>query len=217
MNKTCLLCLLPLSGGDDLCPACDLFVEPGAFRCIFCQRPQALFSGKCPECCRDNFKFDGLRFAAWDTGSAEFLIRQYKFGSQFDLAEFWAERLQRAALIALPLVPVPPNPANHKHRGWDPVQLICQKLAAKMGTKVWNLLTRTGSKSQKELGREDRQANLSGRITVKTQLNLPRQVWLVDDILTTGATLEVCAEALHRAGISSVKALVAARRLVDMN
>ncbi|HEX5066782.1 MAG TPA: ComF family protein, partial [Myxococcota bacterium] len=65
--------------------------------------------------------------------------------------------------------------------------------------------------SQTGLGRAGRRANVRGAFRVSARSDLPACVWLVDDVVTTGATLEECARVLRAAGAQRVLALCAAR------
>ena len=75
-------------------------------------------------------------------------------------------------------------------------------LLEKKGMAVNRCLKRLPSKSQKELGRENRRSNLKGRIVPVRQV--PATVMLIDDVMTTGSTLDACAAALKEAGSQTV-------------
>ena len=120
-------------------------------------------------------------------------------------------------------VPVPPKPGKIKEKGWDQIQYLAELLektykqaVRQRGTKkaalyphkpsftlpVCRCLERLKSRSQKELNREERKKNLKGRILcVKPP---PHTAVIFDDVFTTGATLNACAEALIGAGAKKV-------------
>ena len=113
----------------------------------------------------------------------------------------------------VPLVPVPPRKGKIRQRGWDQVQELCQYLKNYHGFQVLPLLERQSLEQQKKLDRQGRLDNLGKSYSLSKKLSkklaekkltLPRKVILIDDILTTGVTLETCARALQEAGVEEV-------------
>jgi predicted amidophosphoribosyltransferase len=109
--------------------------------------------------------------------------------------------------------PVPPRPGKIKHNGWDQVEYLAGLLEKERGRgdfftpPVCRCLERLPSESQKELDREKRRLNLKGRIVLRAGKGagpVPRRAVLVDDVYTTGSTMEACAEALKRGGAEEV-------------
>ncbi len=91
------------------------------------------------------------------------------------------------------------------------MELITHYLKKHFDIPVVYCLTRKGKTSQKSLDYEGRMHNLRGRISVKKSLlPLPDNVILIDDVFTTGATLEQCSVVLHSAGVKEVEALTLA-------
>lgn len=107
------------------------------------------------------------------------------------------------------IVPVPPRPYKIKNQGWDQINDIMNFLRKISKIKIMNLLERTESVQQKKLNREQRLANKDSYILKKKYLNtkLPSKIVIIDDILTTGVTLENCAITLKKAGINTVGAI----------
>lgn len=109
-------------------------------------------------------------------------------------------------LAQLPLVPVPPRPQKLREKGWDQVEDLVQELSIYSQTKVCRCLRRLDGTAQKKLSKTDRAGNLLGKIrSVTTQI--PEKVLLLDDVMTTGATLESCAYVLKNTGCKEVYAL----------
>lgn len=108
--------------------------------------------------------------------------------------------------------PVPPRPGKIKYHGWDQVEYLAGWLEKKHRREsggvftlpVCRCLERLPSESQKELDREKRRLNLKGRIVLRTGRAVPRRAVLVDDVYTTGSTMDACAEALKRGGAEQV-------------
>lgn len=123
-----------------------------------------------------------------------------------------------AELGGLPLcgavaVPVPLSPERSEERGYNQVDLLFAKWSAAQGL-VWesgSLIRLRPTAPQWELGREERAENMKGAFCVNAPAKIRDQnILLVDDIVTTGRTLEECAAALCEAGAASVHALALA-------
>ena len=122
----------------------------------------------------------------------------------------------RIAVLAPPgalsgtLVPVPPAPLRLRWRGFDPAAEISLGLARRTGLPVSECLGRRGLRRQVGRPRSERVARPP---RVEARFEVPASAVLVDDVLTTGATLASCAAALRRSGTGSGTAVTFARRL----
>lgn len=111
-------------------------------------------------------------------------------------------------LQGLPIVPVPPRPEKIK-AGFDQVQDLC-KLLKKQKIKVLDMLKRLDSTQQKKLSGYDRLSHVQKSYTIneryflKKTSSLPPAVILLDDVMTTGATLQYCCQLLKQKGIKTV-------------
>ena len=141
------------------------------------------------------------------TGMFRAILGAYKFGKSLGVAHFLVERLRA---IAKDLgtekalwVPVPPRPGKIRKQGWDQIEHLAALLeSGHKHSPVYRCLRRLPSRSQKELNREQRGSNLKGRIVLTKKA--PPTAILFDDIITTGATLNACAQALVEAGAEKV-------------
>jgi predicted amidophosphoribosyltransferase len=110
------------------------------------------------------------------------------------------------------LVPVPPHPVRRRRRGFDPAAELAAALAARTGLPVAPILRRRDrAPRQVGLGRAQRRG--AGRLVIEATRAPPERALLIDDVHTTGATLDACARALVRAGCSGVVAVTYARAL----
>ena len=94
------------------------------------------------------------------------------------------------------VVPVPPRPGKIKEKGWDQIQELCYFLQFKFGWKVENLLERKTSVQQKTLDRKNRMKAIGTAFSVVSKKNIPPKVCIVDDVITTGSTVEACASVI---------------------
>ena len=109
----------------------------------------------------------------------------------------------------LPIVPVPPRRGKIRKTGWDQIQDTADILRFMYDIPVLNLLIRLDNTQQKKKNRSARIHGTAPRYCVNRSFSaaVPKTVVLLDDIMTTGATLEECATVLHRAGVQKVFAL----------
>jgi ComF family protein len=229
----CALCGTALISAEEtwygLCEDCRGSIEAeraldhneGAERCDRCGRPLVSERGRCLPC-RNSAEgaFDRIIALFPYAGSYRRLLSAYKFGKNLALGNFLAEQIQAALeefgkRVFLPgnirqtadvvIVPVPPRPGKIKHAGWDQVEHLAKLLEKGWGKKVFRCLKRLPSKVQKELSRQERQTNLRGRITLKSAA--PKTALLIDDVMTTGSTMDVCAAVLKTGGAERVYGL----------
>lgn len=111
----------------------------------------------------------------------------------------------------LPVVPVPPRPGKIKKKGWDQIDELCFYLKNIYGVKVYKVLERLSKKQQKKLSRDERLQLIKKGYVLKNNKkiksflqNIPEKIVLIDDVMTTGSTIEACAEALKTAGVKTV-------------
>jgi ComF family protein len=146
------------------------------------------------------------------TGKYRDLLTAYKFGKNLALANYFAELVvrlvnKREELADARIVPVPPHPGKKKSKGWDQVDYLVRKIEknASGKIKVTRCLKRKESKVQKSLGRNERINNLRGKIFKRAPA--PETALLIDDVVTTGSTLQVCSSVLRKAGSEKVYCL----------
>jgi predicted amidophosphoribosyltransferase len=110
------------------------------------------------------------------------------------------------------LVAVPAHAGRRRRRGYDPAGLLAGALAARTGLVLSECLRREG-RGGRQVGAGRAQRRLAGRIEVVLARPPPVAAVLVDDVHTTGATLEACARALRAGGCRNVAAVTYTRTL----
>jgi predicted amidophosphoribosyltransferase len=146
-------------------------------------------------------------------GVARALVGALKFRHLLPVAELMADRMHWLVpghLLGGAVVAVPAAPGRLRRRGFDPAGELAAALAARLGVEVEACLVRRGSGHQRGRGRAER---IRRPPWVEAVAVAPRSVLLVDDVLTTGATLTSCAAALRGAGARRIVALTFTRRL----
>ncbi|HEX5064617.1 MAG TPA: phosphoribosyltransferase family protein [Myxococcota bacterium] len=189
--------------------------------CVLCQEASAAEArGRCARCARRASPLDACIAGTWFAEEPAAWIRHYKYpprglvGSGRDRARLRALAAESLGWRALAtpscVVPVPLHAARLRQRGFNPAASLARDLAGASGAPLAFALTRVrDTPSQTGLGRAGRRANVRGAFRVSGSHGAC--VWLVDDVVTTGATLEECARVLRAAGAQQVVALCAAR------
>jgi len=196
--------------------------------CDRCGRPfEALAhtADVCGDCRRQAPAFDLARAVGTHTGPLRRLIIAYKFEGRTRLAEPLAQMLEEyltspggpgARLLAETevIVPVPLHPNRRRWRGYDQAELLATNLAPRLGRPaLLSALARVKeTQPQISLTPAQRRSNVRGAFRVRDPGAIAgRQVMLLDDVFTTGATMQECAKALKRAQAKSVAALTLSR------
>lgn len=196
--------------------------------CPVCRKPYQK-NGETCRACRKETALDGLFIAQ---SYQEYLIQKLLFALKYRFLEIAADPL--AELLArainrhpLPLpeivIPVPLHPRRLRYRGFNQSELIAQKTLERLLPKNTTLSllqthllerTRFTKPQMKTESKEERLANLSRAFTVQVTAAGPivgSSIWLIDDVATTGTTLDECARVLKIAGAKSVWGIVVAR------
>jgi len=195
-----------------LCDNCEKAITPlGNPRCQRCGIELISEKKTCLRCRTADYKFDSNVSLFAYSGVPKRLLAALKFKGRRRLAPFFAERvaaaLRAGGLHGTVVVPAPPRRGR---RAPDAVELVARALERSRGLIVRRLLQRAGDVQQKSLDYEQRRDNLRGKIRLTPDAMkqaLPPEVLLLDDVFTTGATLDACARALREAGCTAVKAI----------
>ncbi|HEY8679207.1 MAG TPA: ComF family protein [Candidatus Dormibacteraeota bacterium] len=184
----------------------DLIFPP---RCAGCLRPGHAWCARCAgglrPAMRDRLRGVPLVAAGRLEGPFQQAIHTYKYRPRPALAGPLAEPLLRAIrpaefrLDALTFVPL--HPVRQRRRGFNQSERLATELARPLGTPILPGLARVrATPPQVGLSEAERRANLAGAFRWVGPLPAPRAAGLVDDVCTTGATLEAAAEAIEEAG-----------------
>ncbi|MFT4194556.1 ComF family protein [Ottowia sp.] len=202
-----------------LCPRCVARFGAPVPRCENCALPVPAGVARCGACLREPPPFDRCLVAARYGWPWARCIGQFKFRGDPGLAAPLAAMLAAAPGVAQALaeadlvLPVPLSAERLSERGYNPAQLLAQALApGRMRTGL--LLRPRHAPPQHGLPRAERLKNVRGAYAVdppKAPLLHGRRVALVDDVMTTGASLREAARALRDAGVAHVTALAFAR------
>jgi len=203
--------------GTLLCAECRAAVariEP-ARACPRCGAPLAPGRSVCAECAGRTFAFDAARCAALLAPPVSRAVVVLKDTGERRYAQVLADLLAECAEGWLApgdvLVPAPASPAAVRRRGFDHAADVARALGGLTGNRVERLLRASAGADQRALGRDERFENRSGAFRVQCGLRMPERIVLVDDVFTTGATLDAAARVLRAAGAAGVRALAVAR------
>jgi ComF family protein len=209
----CLACRAPVRAGAPLCRDCrDGLPWLPARRCPRCGLPLPC-GARCPA--RDAAFSRSWAPVAYD-GPARALVHALKLRGALAAADAMAAQIAAGVPPALlaggALVPVPAHPQRRRRRGFDQAERIATALGRRAALAVMPCLVRDGSAPpQVGAGRAQRLRTAGGAIRVRG--SAPARAVLVDDVHTTGGTLDSCARALLEAGAEVVVAVSYARTL----
>ena len=210
----CLVCGEAGIGGQDLCEACREAMPFNRVACWRCALPLAA-AGVCGACVRMPPPFAASRAALVYGFPVDRLLPRFKFHGDLAAGRLLSQLMAEAFADAPrpgALVPVPLHSSRLRQRGYDQALELARPLARAFGLPLRaDVLRRVRATSpQSELDAGSRRHNVRSAFFARAG-ELPAHVALVDDVMTTGATLAECAGALHRAGVARVDAWVAAR------
>jgi competence protein ComFC len=219
--KFCLGCK---KEGTYLCEDCKACLEISENIFCLCETPQRLnFGGKCPKC---GFKkLDGLYFAlSYQNKTIKKLIRQFKYEPFIkDLSENLADliithfqRLNKCEkdFAGKILIPIPLTGKKLKNRGFNQAGEIAKKLSEKLKIPVIAdcLIKIKENLPQMELSLKERRENIKGVFNVMKKEKIQgKKILLIDDVYTTGSTMEEASRMLKESGAKEVWGVVVAR------
>lgn len=210
----CQACDAPGEGGMDLCRACHAALPVNDAACRRCALPLPT-PGTCAHCLRQPPPLQATQAAFLYRAPLDRLLPRFKFHHDLASGRLLAQLMAHAcAGCERPqaLVPVPLHRGRLRQRGYDQALELARPLASHLRLPLrTDLLRRVrDTTAQSRLDATARRRNLRGAFAVADG-PVPAHVALVDDVMTTGATLHAAARALRRAGVARVDAWVCAR------
>jgi len=213
----CVLCDAP-TGQDDLCIPCANDLLQNTHPCSVCAQPlQNPADRLCGQCLRKPLHFDLGHAPYLYDYPLDRLIQQFKFHTDLRtgrvLAGLLLDSLRRQSLDVQALIPVPLHRKRLVERGFNQSLELAMDLGKGLGLPVLakQLVRVRETRAQSELGAGKRRSNVRGAFEVRPAADLPQRVALIDDVMTTGSTLNECALTLKNAGVQHVSVWTIAR------
>jgi ComF family protein len=209
------------SGQGSLCKNCWSAIAPiHPPLCHKCGYPTQRSSPSCAKCSPHNLHYlDAIRSVASydDTPPLRSAIHKFKYQNYQSigrvLAGLLADCYRTHRLETDFIVPVPLHPIRFKERGYNQSGVLAAHLAAIINQPLdsKNLIRHRVTQTQMSLPADERKLNVADAFRCKTDALRGRRILLIDDVCTTGATLNACAEALKAADVAAVFGLTLAR------
>ncbi len=208
------------------CAGCDL---PGSLLCTPCRAALPLIpcaescprcgaravAGRCTECRGRDFAFDAASCAGILDGPLSRMLSLYKDAGERRYAPILGALAADAAARwrgwADAVVPIPSTRAARARRGFDHVVPLAGPVASALDAPLLPRLRAARRLDQRGLGREQRMVNMAAAFVALPLEGVPQRVVLVDDVITTGATLDAAARVLREVGVGAVRVVSVAR------
>lgn len=206
-------CLGCKAESDWICPNCRRGLNLQNEDLCFCGKPGE--NGICAKHQRE-LGLDGLTtLFSYTEPAVKELISQIKYRGHIDGVNFLTRYYQKKVLALLPrgewvVTAVPLSKERYQTRGFNQSELFAKKLTAPLYSYVELLKKKRDTRPQAKLNKSHREKNLLRTFAVIKGLELPENVILVDDVVTTGSTLREAVKVLRKAGIQRIWALTIA-------
>ena len=225
----CSICQTRLNGKEKdliLCPTCRTAVKP--IRPPYCPRcglPEPSGDGAgylCGPCLKERWQFEVHRSSGLYEGALKEAIHTFKYGGVFPLVRVFGDLLQPTLQTLSQdypvdvMIPVPLHIRRLRERGFNQALLLVKELNRRIGIPYEERALKKikDTPVQIALKKRERRKNLKGVFQAKdTETLKGKSVVLVDDVYTTGATVNECSRALLKAGAERVAVLTVARAL----
>lgn len=214
----CLLCGQHSDLPRDLCSACAADLPRNHICCPRCALPLQMLAPLCGECLHREPPFTATSAPFVYAQPLDLLMTKLKFGRSLAagrvLSELWITALRETPPPKpLLLIPVPLHASRLRERGYNQALELARPLARALAIPLRHdvLLRTRATPAQANLDAKARRQNLRGAFSIVENAALPEHVAIVDDVMTTGATLRECARTLCRAGVARVDVWALAR------
>lgn len=217
--RSCLLCHARAPAGQDFCAACARSLPRAVAACPRCGAPGAVVGSdaSCGECQKNPPAYDSTCVVFRYAAPVDRLIQHLKYHGRLDLSRVLGRYLADHMLaLNAPhpdvIVPVPLHVSRLRDRGYNQSLEIARVVARQMRVPLdWQGTRRTRATApQTDLPRDQRRKNVRGAFTAGTGF-AGLSVAIVDDVMTSGHTVNALAESLRRSGAREVRVWVVAR------
>lgn len=197
----------------DICPECAGRLNYVGFSfCMRCGKPVRDDEEYCSDCIAAGHEYDEGRAVLLYDGVTSRSLYRFKYGGKQEYAKFYGrvicERLGRKikSWNADVIIPVPIHPSRKRKRGYNQAELIAKEISKRLGIRMaTDIVYRSrATGALKKLGARERQNNLKKAFNIKQNSVKYETVLIVDDIYTTGATVDAMARCLKGAGVKKV-------------
>ncbi len=215
LKQNCLLCASPQANGHALCGAClaDLPRHP-ATSCPQCGL--ASDSNLCGSCISSPPDFDATAAVFLYAYPIDTMMQRYKYGCMLNLSQTFGQLLSDKILLESVdlVIPMPMHPARIKERGFNQAHEIAKVLTKNHAEKLdyKSVIRQKLTPPQASLPLKERVKNIKGAFKANGDFS-GKRIAIIDDVMTTGASLNELAKTLKKAGASHVECWVIARTL----
>jgi ComF family protein len=165
----------------------------------------------CNDCGHTNHVYD-CGYALYDYQTMKMSIYRFKYAGRCEYAKFYAEDIyarlgdEIRGFGADSLIPIPIHSSRLRHRGYNQAGLVADELSRLTGIPVYKNIVKRTRKTvpQKELNPNERQNNLKKAFNISSDVVKLNKTILVDDIYTTGSTIDAVASELRRHGVENI-------------
>ncbi|MDU5107654.1 ComF family protein [Clostridium sp.] len=195
-------------------------IYPPKNSCIICQSE---FVGICP-LCKSKIKrvkeFNGVLSYGYYNGVLKKLILEFKYNKNFVagsiLVDFLCDMIIENQIDIDYIVYIPSSKKTIKNRGFNQCEYLAKEINKNLDISICNdVIKNKNVKEQKLLSKEERCKNIKGAFKLKTDKNIKnKKLLLIDDVMTTGATLYECEKLLKENGALSIKMLTVAKSYI---
>lgn len=211
--RRCALCDEALDAKEQgICAVCKkktVFIKPPM--CFRCGRPVDKYDEYCVECAKEKHFFESGRIALSYRQVGESIYR-FKYMNRTEYASFYAETMAHCMSqwleVVKPdgLIPVPLHKNRQKKRGYNQSELLARELSKRIQVPVFNdvILRKKDTIPQKKCDKNQRIINMKKAFIVGENVVKLEKVVIIDDIFTTGSTIDSMAKELKAAGVKKI-------------
>jgi ComF family protein len=217
----CLICGRKAAGSRDLCSRCAAGLPRNDHPCRCCALPLPATSkpdSLCGECQNHRRPYDRVTAPCLYKGEIQRLHQAFKFHRKLSAGRLLSDLLcdaieARGETNVQLLIPVPLHPSRVRQRGFNQAMEIARIASRRFGIPVDQSCIRriAATAPQSGLTKRERIKNIRGAFAMKRPVE-PEQVAIIDDVMTTGMTIEQVARVLRQHGVRRIDAWVVARR-----